>query len=272
MGAWMVLACGRPPATRPPRDDDPAYQQLLDRLQSPCGKVESLRKALDDPGCPRASFAAAYVERRLDLFTADELAGYYERRYLTAQPLVFDLAEAPSVGPEGAPVVLVEFIDYGCWFCKSYAPIFDEVMKETAPRTRLYWKHLPTGAHPNSVPAALAAIAAQRQGKFIEMSRALFDHQDRHTRDALFATARSLGLDEARFKADFDDPKTRARIDADREEGLDAGVTKTPGVFVNGRMWPEGDSMTKEEILAWIDEELAVNTTRGSSPAPAAPR
>ncbi|RMH40404.1 MAG: hypothetical protein D6689_14030 [Deltaproteobacteria bacterium] len=91
------------------------FAKLLDRLQSPCGKAHSLRKSLtDDPSCKRARFAARYVAMLVHE-TDDDLTvrDYYDARYRTDKRYTFDTSSAPHLGQPGAPIAIVEFLDYG---------------------------------------------------------------------------------------------------------------------------------------------------------------
>ena len=243
-------------------DKKDAFQRLVDKVQAPCGKAQSLRAAIEtDPRCKRAPFAARYLVRRLaeDLPEAD-IADLYKERYLPEKTYTFQLKDAPFEGVPSAPVVLVEFFDYGCPHCKLFVPLLEDVVAEFPSDVVVYLKNFPLSGHPDSVPAAMAAVAAQKQGKFRQMHLKLFANQDEgHSKEALFKYAKAAGLDMSRFQADFEDPKTRARVDADHAEGEAAGLRGTPTLFVNGKKWPDDEGMSKEEIEEWIKEELAVN-------------
>jgi protein-disulfide isomerase len=95
---------------------------------------------------------------------------------------------------------------------------------------------MPLPYHPTATPAALAAEAARRQGKFWEMHDALFAHQQELS-DATYARlAGELGLDAARFEADRRAPATIARVREDAAEAGATGVTGTPTFVVNGEV------------------------------------
>ena len=85
------------------------------------------------------------------------------------------------------------------------------------------------------MPAALAAMAANDQGKFWEFHDRLFANQQKLNRDQYLAYAKELKLDVAKFTKDLDGAKFKAQIDADANEAKALGITGTPGFFVNGR-------------------------------------
>jgi protein-disulfide isomerase len=85
------------------------------------------------------------------------------------------------------------------------------------------------------MPAAMAAEAAGRQGRFWEMQHRLFTHQDQLGDNDLVEHAAALGLDLDAFRQAIVDRAVHRRILADRDGGLDSGVTGTPAFFLNGR-------------------------------------
>ncbi len=105
------------------------------------------------------------------------------------------------------------------------------------------------------MPAALAAMAADAQGKFWEYHDKLFGNPGKLQHDQLLGYARDLKLDMGRFQTDFDNGRYRGRIDADRSEGSALGVTGTPAFFINGRFLSGAKPF--EEFQKVIDAELA---------------
>ena len=100
---------------------------------------------------------------------------------------------------------------------------------------RIVWKNLPLSFHQNAMPAAMAAMAAHDQGKYWEFHDKLFANQKALTRDDFIKYAKELNLNVAKFTADLDSPKNKAKIEADAAEAAKLGVTGTPAFFINGR-------------------------------------
>jgi protein-disulfide isomerase len=131
-------------------------------------------------------------------------------------------------GPRGAPLVVV-YGDYECPFCAAL-----ELRLRDLP-LRVAFRHFPVrSSHPRAFPAACAAEAAGRQGRFWDMHDALFDDQGRLEDPHLWARAERLGLDLGRFDADRRDPAVVERIGADFRGGVRAGVPTTPTLFLDG--------------------------------------
>jgi len=148
-----------------------------------------------------------------------------------------------ALGRPDAPVVISEWGDFQCPFCRAYTLNTEPslVSQYVDPgQVRLEW-HDFAYLGPESVLAARAARAAGRQGRFWQYHDALYRQQGRENSGAvtdasLMATARGLGLDVARFQRDYADPAIAAQVSADRELGAALGVTGVPSFVVNGQM------------------------------------
>ncbi|MBI4511679.1 MAG: thioredoxin domain-containing protein [Deltaproteobacteria bacterium] len=236
--------------------------KLVDKLQSPCGKAHALKTSLaTDPECKRSLLAARHLARRAaqDL-SEEELEVVYEARYLRKGGYQFDLKSTPFDGAPNSPVVLVEFFDYGCPACKQFSMKLEDLVAELPSEVVVYYKNFPLSSHPDSIPAAMAAVSAAKQGKFREMHRKLFSFQTKHSKEDLFRYAKEIGLDQAKFEADMQDPATRAKVMADREEGLKADLEGTPTLYVSGRKVSEYDMAgTLSDLVDVVREELALH-------------
>jgi protein-disulfide isomerase len=239
--------------------DKQRFEKLVDKLPSPCGKAHSLRTSRNtDASCIRARFAVDFLIALLaDGATDDEIREMYSLRYKKDQPRrQFKLSsDVPHQGPADARVVMVEFFDYGCPACQGFAPELVQVVESYPSDAVLYFKQFPLAAHEFSRGAAQAALAAARQGKYHEMHVLLFENQQAQKKEDLVGYARKLGLDMARFEADFN--ATAAQVEADKKEGDDAGVNSTPTLYINGRAY-DGPLVAKY-VKMWIEEELAMN-------------
>ncbi|MGC1734927.1 MAG: thioredoxin domain-containing protein [Pseudonocardiaceae bacterium] len=146
-----------------------------------------------------------------------------------------------ALGPVDAPVVISEWGDFQCPFCRAYTLNTEPSLVRQyvdSGRVRLEW-HDFAYLGPESVLAARAARAAGRQGKFWLYHDALYRQQGRENSGAitdasLAATARGLGLDLARFQHDYADPAIAAQVSADQERGAALGVTGVPSFLIGG--------------------------------------
>jgi len=139
------------------------------------------------------------------------------------------------LGPDDAPLTLVEYGDYECPSCGMAFPFVKDVRRHFGKRLRFVFRNFPlTDAHPHALAAAEAAECVAEQGRFWEMHDQLFEHQ-RALDDAHLATyAKAAGADIARFERDMAAHAHRLRIQADLDSGVTSGVRGTPTFYVNG--------------------------------------
>jgi protein-disulfide isomerase len=139
------------------------------------------------------------------------------------------------VGPETAPVTLVEYGDYECPYCGAAHGVTKQLSQEFGDDLRFVFRHFPlTQIHPHSGLAAEAAEAAGAQGGFWGMHDLLFEHQDRLSPQDVLGYARTLGLDLGRFVSDLRDHVHAPKVREDFRSGVRSGVNGTPTFFVNG--------------------------------------
>jgi len=144
---------------------------------------------------------------------------------------------SPVKGPADAPITIVEFADYQCPFCARSEALVDQALAAYPKQARFTYKHFPlTSNHPQALPAALAAVAAQKQGKFWEMHEILFANQRALQPEKLKEYATQLGLDTAKFEADMASAETKSVVQDDMRLSQSAGVRGTPTIFVNGKL------------------------------------
>ena len=99
---------------------------------------------------------------------------------------------------------------------------------------KLVIKHFPIFAF--SRKAAIAALAAGKQGKFWEMDEKLFANQKELSEAKVEAIAREIGLNMEQFSQDLKDPDITSLIDRDFNEGRQENIRGVPTIFVNGKM------------------------------------
>ena len=99
---------------------------------------------------------------------------------------------------------------------------------------KIVFKHLPLRMHNMAETAALAAIAAQNQGKFWQMHDALFA-TPKLNKETIDQAAGSIELDMDKFKKDMNSPETKHKLARDLASARQADVSGTPTLFINGR-------------------------------------
>ena len=137
--------------------------------------------------------------------------------------------------PARGRVVVIMYGDYLCPYCRRLRPVLERLRATLGERMTYAYRQFPNErAHPGAELASQAAEAAGRQGRFLEMHFALYDHERAIDEKVLFEIAKSLGLDEAKFRKGLADPTLRKRVAEDLADGRASGVTGTPTIFVDG--------------------------------------
>ena len=195
----------------------------------------------------------------------DGLRTKYAVSILLEPPRVAVAATGPSRGPASAPVTIVMFTDFQCPYCARVRTTLDQVQQRYGEKVRLVVRQFPLAQiHAQAQKAAEASLCANDQGKFWPLYDAMFTDQKGLAVDALKAKAAELALDATAFNTCLDGGTHATAVQTDLREGMAAGVTGTPAMFVNGRF--VSGSVPLDQIIAVIDDEL-----RRAAPATPAP-
>jgi protein-disulfide isomerase len=109
------------------------------------------------------------------------------------------------------------------------------VLEKYPQQVRLVFKNFPLASHRFAQKAALAALAANAQGKFWEFHDALFKNYSSLDDAKIQQIATELGLDMAKLNKDMGDPALEKLVARDVRDGEEAGVRGVPAVFINGK-------------------------------------
>jgi len=170
-------------------------------------------------------------------------------------PRVEVAAIGPALGPEVAPVTVVEFSDFQCPFCSRAAPVLKQLRERYPEKVRVVYRHFPLDSiHPHARPAAEASMCAGEQDRFWEFHDLLFANSKALSDDDLAGYAEQLSLDAEVFQACIAEGRFRDAVQQDLDDGRRAGVSGTPSFFVNGRML--GGAVPLEEFVKVIESEL----------------
>lgn len=151
-----------------------------------------------------------------------------------ADKVNIDLGTTPVYGKSDAPIMIVVFSDFQCPFSKRGTDTLHELIKRYGDKVTFVYKNLPLPFHPEAMPAAKAALAAGKQGKFYEYHDKLYEHQDTLGEDLYVQTAKDLGLNLTKFNADRNSKEIEDQIKADAAQANSIGFNGTPGFALNG--------------------------------------
>jgi protein-disulfide isomerase len=173
-----------------------------------------------------------------------------------------NLKDEPFKGPKDAKVVLVEYSDFQCPFCKrGYDTVEQQILKNYDGKVKFYFRHYPLPFHPWAQPAAIATECAkmQKPEAYWTLYQSYFEHQQDvnpgNVKDKAAEYLKDAKIDMAKFNDCFDNKKSLDKVTAQQTEGAGLGVTGTPAFFVNGRMLVGAQPFEKFKDV--IDDELA---------------
>jgi protein-disulfide isomerase len=139
-------------------------------------------------------------------------------------------------GNPRASVVMVEFSDFQCPYCKRHVdatlPKIAEAYINTGRIRYIFVDYPLVGIHPQAFKAAESAHCAAEQERYWEMHARLFASQGALDRDQLLAHAEALGLDAARFATCLDSGRYAGRVKAGLEQGDRLGIDGTPAILL----------------------------------------
>ncbi len=169
------------------------------------------------------------------------------------------------LGDENAPVVIIEFSDYQCPFCRSFwretLPLIKSEYIDTG-KVQFVFRDLPLSIHPAAIPAAQATECAEEQGKFWEMHDKIFSEQEKlgsgtvqFSVDDLKKWAGEINLNTGDFNSCLDSKKYAEEVENDLNDARAAGANSTPSLFINGRLVVGAQPFAVFQSL--IEEELS---------------
>lgn len=217
------------------------------------GKTQDLEKAIHD-----------YLLNHPEVII--EALEKYEARQRNAQreaakaalrlhrDILFNHPMTPVSGGKNADVTIVEFFDYQCGFCKRVLDTVVSVM-DSDPKVRVVWKDFPI-LGPTSEFAARAAMAAERQGKYLQFHTRVMGARGQLTPQKILRIAEKIGLDVDRLKTDMAAPEITKYLADTAQLAQALGITGTPGFVI-------GDSIVSGAIgKAKMQELIAATRNR----------
>jgi protein-disulfide isomerase len=243
---------GASPGAPPAAGDAQRYQEEARVAQE---QARRLQEILDDPA-------------KLDEYMTQKARKEYDQGPVRT----FNLKGTPFKGPEQAPIRVVEFSDFLCPFCRQLAGAFAGYLPQSGNRVVIYFKNYPLdntcnttlkqAVHTGSCVVALGGICANDQGKFWAYHDRVFSQPPTNPQVGdVVNMAREAGLDAGALEACVNNPATRQRLGTDIAEGVQAQITGTPTLFINGKKLPR-----LNDFVQTVDREAS---KMGLPPLPA---
>jgi protein-disulfide isomerase len=181
-----------------------------------------------------------------------------------------EAGNAPRLGPETAPIQIIEYADYECPYCQKVSGDLSRLREQFGDQVSLVYKDFPLPMHPLAVRAAEGARCAGTQGKFWEFHDFLFETKKMQVSD-MKEEARVLKLDGERFDQCLDKREQYTDLKKDAQDAQRLGLTGTPTFFINGHFMSGAIGYTK--LRETVMQELAaINASNKQSAAMVPPK
>ena len=113
-------------------------------------------------------------------------------------------------------------------------PVFEQVLEKYPEDVKVVFKNFPLRNHKFAMKAAVAAVAAEGQGKFWEFHDLLFENYNKLSDQKIQEIAQTVGLNLEEYEKKKKDPAIEKKVRQDLSDGRRAGVRGTPTIFING--------------------------------------
>ncbi len=160
---------------------------------------------------------------------------------------IYNDPDTPFGGNPDGEIVIVEFFDYRCGYCRrSAADLF--AVRDDADDVKVIYKEFPILGDASTL-AARATLASRNQGLYEPFHEALMETDIGFSESEIMAVAETVGLDTDQLARDMDDPEITAYLARTYDLALALGVTGTPAFIVDGRLYPGALSRSDLEQL-----------------------
>jgi len=239
-----------------------------------CGMGKIAGCVKKDPNCPRSpilarlaidlgkqgkglgAILAAIDDKQKSLGGGSAPSGNAAPQGDAGSKKIVPFAHNQRRGAKATKVTMVEFSDFQCPFCKRSEPTVKAVLDKYGKDLALVWMNQPLPFHDHAMDAATAFQAAARQGadKAWKLHDKMYENNTALTRADLEKYAGDVGLNVAKWKKDWDDPKIKDEVSQDMKVGTAAGANGTPTFFINGRELVGAQEASAFEKI--IDDEI----------------
>ncbi len=229
--------------------------QPIDAFETIVKRQLDEAKKMVDSGTPKTELYKLMVQKNYKAAEAPKPAAEPAK---TVQLIPINPNDAIRGNKDGAVITIVEFSEFQCPFCTRGNETLKQVEEKYGDKVRIVFKHLPLPFHKEAEPAARAALAAGKQGKFWQMHDALFARQKELNGNVglLDELAKELGLNMDKFKKDMESDELVQQVKDDLALSNKVGARGTPNFFINGVQLVGAQPLPAFQSL--IDEQLKV--------------
>jgi protein-disulfide isomerase len=154
----------------------------------------------------------------------------------------------PYMGSEKPKVIIIEFFDYNCGYCKKSLDAVTELLR-TEYDLKISFRDYPI-LSPSSRVAAKAALASREQGKYFKFHSALMSVQGNLNKDIIFSIATNLNIDIDKLKKDMEKIEVEEIIEQNESLARKLDIRGTPTFIINGKIYAGALELNKlREII-----------------------
>ena len=163
------------------------------------------------------------------------------------------IGTSPIIGPADARVTLTVFSDFQCPYCSKEFSVIEQLLKKYPTDLKVVFKHFPLRSHKFATQAAIAALAAEQQGKYLELMREMYKNYRSLNETTLQEYAGNVGLNLEKFEQDRKNKTFKQQIQRDRQLARTIGVRGVPSLYINGQTVK---NRSLQGLAGMVDQEL----------------
>jgi len=159
----------------------------------------------------------------------------------------------PNFGKKDAKVIIVEFLDYNCGYCKKSLDAIITLLESNL-NLKVSFRDYPI-LSPSSRLAAKAALASKYQNKYFELHSALLNARGNLTEDKIYKMAENINLDVEKLKHDMENPNIELIIQENEALARKLNIRGTPTFIINGKLY--AGALELDKLKALIKKALS---------------
>jgi len=205
---------------------------------------------------PEVLIEAMQVLQQKQMQQAEQTVKQTKQSASSYSAQLFNQTNDPIAGNPAGKVTVVEFFDYQCPHCVDMAPVMSEIIKSN-PDVRVIYKEFPIRG-PMSDFAARAALAANKQGKYVDFSHALLTADKPLTKEVVFGIAKDKGINVDQLQKDMSDASITSQLKSNMVLAQNLKLFGTPAFFIGktsgGSIEYVPGQLSQQELQKLIDK------------------
>ncbi len=209
--------------------EDMIYEYIMENPEIILESVDNLRKKMEASSIESDNF----LKNEFNTFANDN--------------------NIPNFGDPNAKVIIIEFVDYNCGYCKKSLDAITRLLNSEL-SLKVSFRDYPI-LSASSKFAAKAALAAKKQGKYFELHSELLNVKGNLSEEKILEMAKNIDIDVAKLKIDMEDPEIAVIIQNNENLAKKLNIRGTPTFIINGKLY--AGALEFDKLRALIDKALS---------------